>query len=130
MNVVGNILLIYVFVTTGPVSVYVDRLKQVYRAPPPTWDPLPQCGHIKLAMVREKGKRRGGADETMVRHLVKGEVDAILASRVPIEVDRIFDSGLFDEERQVILVEGPPGGGKTSLTYYYGSCRINDSNKP
>ena len=86
---------------------YVDRLKQVYRAPPPTWDPLPQCGHIKLAMIREKGKRRGGADETMVRHQVKGEIEAIVASRVPIEVDRIFDSGLFDEERQVILVEGP-----------------------
>ena len=103
---------------TGPLSVYVDRLKQVYRAPPPTWDPLPQCRHIKLAMIREKGKRRG-ADETMVRHHVKGEVEAIMASRVPIEVDRIFDSGLFDEERQVILVEGPPGGGKTSLTYHY-----------
>ena len=56
----------------------------------------------------------------MVRQHVKGEVEAILASRVPIEVDRIFDSGLFDEERQVILVEGPPGGGKTSLTYHYG----------
>ena len=105
--------------TTGPLSVYVDRLKQVYQAPPPTWDPLPQCGHIKLAMIREKGKRRGGADETMVRHQVKGEVEAIVASRVPIEVDRIFDSGLFDKERQVILVEGPPGGGKTSLTYHY-----------
>ena len=104
----------------GPLSVYIDRLKQVYRAPPPTWDPLPQCGHIKLAMIREKGKRRGGADETMVRHQVKGEVEAIVDSRVPIEVDRIFDSGLFDEERQVILVEGPPGGGKTSLTYHYG----------
>ena len=98
---------------------YVDRLKQVYRAPPPTWDPLPQCGHIKLAMIREKGKRRGGADETMVKHQVKGEVDAIVASRVSIEVDRIFDSGLFDKERQVILVEGGPGMGKTSLTYHY-----------
>ena len=50
---------------------------------------------------------------------IKGEVEAIMASRVPIEVDRIFHSGLFDEERQVILVEGPPGGGKTSLTYHY-----------
>ena len=70
-------------------------------------------------MIREKGKRRGGADETMVRHQVKGEVEAIVACRELIEVDRIFDSGLFDEERQVILVEGPPGGGKTSLTYHY-----------
>ena len=70
-------------------------------------------------MIREKGKRRGEADETMVMHQVKGEVEEIVAIRVPIEVDKIFDSGLFDEERQVILVEGPPGGGKTSLTYHY-----------
>ena len=35
---------------------YVAQLKQVYRAPPPTWDPLPQCKHIRLAMVKEKGE--------------------------------------------------------------------------
>ena len=50
----------------------------------------------------------------------ESEVEAIVASRVPIEVNRIFGSGLFDEERQVILVEGPPRGGKTSLTFQYG----------
>ena len=27
-----------------------------YRAPPPTWDPLPQCKHIRLAMI--KGRER------------------------------------------------------------------------
>ena len=59
-------------------------------------------------MVREKGKRRGGADETTVRQHVKGEVEEIMANRVAIELDRIFDSGQFDEERQVILIEGPP----------------------
>ena len=56
----------------------------------------------------------------MVMRHVKGEVEEIVADRVPLEVDGIFDSGLFDEERQVILVEGGPGSGKTSLTYHYG----------
>ena len=98
----------------------MERLKQVYQAPPPTWNPLPQCGHIKLAMIREKGKRRGIADEEMVKHQMDGLVETIMASKVPVEKDKIFDSGLFDQERQVILVEGPPGGGKTSLAYYYG----------
>ena len=70
-------------------------------------------------MVREKGKRRGEADETIVRHQVKGEVEAIVDSRVLVEADKIFNRGLFEEECQVILVEGGPGMGKTSLTYYY-----------
>ena len=35
---------------------YVAQLRQVYRAPPPTWDPLPQCKHIRLAMI--KGRER------------------------------------------------------------------------
>ena len=68
-------------------------------------------------MIREKGKPCGEADETMVRRRVKGEVEAIVASKVLVEVDRIFDSGLFDEECQVILVEGGPGMGKTTLAY-------------
>ena len=104
----------------GSFSTLVERLKQVYQAPPPTWDPLPQCGHIKLAMIREKGKRRGIADEEMIKHQMEGAVETIMASKVPVDKDKIFDSGLFDQERQVILVEGPPGGGKTSLAYYYG----------
>ena len=55
-------------------TAYKDRLKQVYQAPPPTWDPLPRCGHIKLAMIREKGKRRGIADEEIVKHQMEGAV--------------------------------------------------------
>ena len=51
---------------------------------------------------------------------MKGAVETIMASKVPIEKDKIFDSDLFDQDCQVILVEGPPGGGKTSLAYYYG----------
>ena len=71
-------------------------------------------------MIREKGKRRGIADEEMIKHQMEGAVETIMASKVPVDKDMIFDSGLFDQERQVILVEGPPGGGKTSLAYYYG----------
>ena len=105
----------------GPLIIeYVDRLKKVYKAPPPNWNPLPKCEHIKLAMIRVKGKRRGIADEIMVRRKMRGEVEAIVADKVPVELDRIFDSRLFAEERQVILVEGGPGMGKTTLAYHFG----------
>ena len=40
----------------------VTSFQQVYRtAQPPTWDPLPQCQHVKLAMIKKKGKRYGRA---------------------------------------------------------------------
>ena len=98
---------------------FVSSLRQVYRtAQPPTWDPLPQCQHVKLAMIKEKGKRYG-SDETITESRVKGDVDKLLTTRVPVDSDRIFDAGIFDDERQVILVEGVGGMGKTSLAYQY-----------
>ena len=97
----------------------VASLQQVYRtAQPPTWDPLPQCQHVKLAMIKEKGKRYG-RDETIAESSVVGNVDKILTTNVPVDSDKIFDSGTFDDERQVILVEGVGGMGKTSLAYQY-----------
>ena len=91
----------------------------MYRtAEPPTWDPLPQCQHVKLAMIKEKGKRCG-SDNTIAESRVEGDIDKLLTIKVPIDSDRIFDAGIFDDERQVILVEGVGGMGKTSLAYQY-----------
>ena len=93
---------------------FVSSLRQVYRtAQPPTWDPLPQCQHVKLAMIKEKGKRCG-SDKTIAESRVEGDVDKLLTIKVPVDSDRIFDAGAFDDERQVILVEGVGGMGKTT----------------
>ena len=50
---------------------------------------------------------------------VEGDVDKLLTIKVPVDSDRIFDAGTFDNDRQVILVEGVGGMGKTSLAYQY-----------
>ena len=101
------------------VNQFVTDLRQVCRtAQPPTWDPLPQCQHVKLAMIKEKGKRCG-SDKTIAVSRVEGDVDKMLTTKVPVGSDRIFDAGTFDDERQVILVEGVGGMGKTSLAYQY-----------
>ena len=101
------------------VNEFVSILRQMYRtARPPTWDPLPQCQHVKLAMIKEKGKRYG-SDKTIAESRLEGDVDKMLTIRVPVDSDRIFDAGTFDDERQVILVEGVGGMGKTSLAYQY-----------
>ena len=102
-----------------PCAEFVTNLQQVYRtAQPPTWDPLPQCQHVKLAMIKEKGKRCG-SDKTIAESRVEGDVDKLLTIKVPVDSDRIFDAGTFDNDRQVILVEGVGGMGKTSLAYQY-----------
>ena len=98
---------------------FVTSLRQVYRAAqPPTWDPLPQCQYVKLAMIKKKGKRCG-SDKTIAESRVEGDVDKMLTIKVPVDSDKIFDAGTFDDERQVILVEGVGGMGKTSLAYQY-----------
>ena len=102
-----------------PCAEFVTNLRQVYRtAQPPTWDPLPQCQHVKLAMIKEKGKRCG-SDKTITESRVEGDVDNLLTIKVPVDSDSIFDAGTFDNDRQVILVEGVGGMGKTSLAYQY-----------
>ena len=102
-----------------PCGEFVTNLRQVYRtAQPPTWDPLPQCQHVKLAMIKEKGKRCG-TDKTIAESRVKGDVDKLLTMKVPVDSDRIVYVGTFDDDRQVILVEGVGGMGKTSLAYQY-----------
>ena len=69
-------------------------------------------------MIKEKGKRCG-SDKTIAESRVEGDVDKLLKTKVPVDSDRIFDAGTFDDERQVILVEGVGGMGKTSLAYQY-----------
>ena len=91
----------------------------MYRtAKPPTWDPLPQCKHVKLAMIKEKGKRCG-SDKMIAESRVMGDVNKILTIKVPVDSDRIFDASTFNDDCQVILVEGVGGMGKTSLAYQY-----------
>ena len=69
-------------------------------------------------MIKEKGKRCG-SDKTITESRVEGDVDKILTIKVPVDSDSIFDAGTFDNDCQVILVEGVGGMGKTSLAYQY-----------
>ena len=70
-------------------------------------------------MIKEKGKRCGSDKTIAAESRVEGDVDKLLTIKVPVDSDRIFDAGTFDNHRQVILVEGVGGMGKTSLAYQY-----------
>ena len=105
----------------SPLTVYVDNLKRVYQTPPTTWLSLPNCKHIKLAMTNEKGTRHTRESDELIEHRVKGEVESLMASKVPVDMDSIFDDGIFENVHPplVILVEGAFGSGKSTLAYHY-----------
>ena len=76
-------------------TVYVDKLKRVYQTPPTTWLPLPNCKHIKLAMIKEKGIRHTREPDKLIEHRVKGEIEPLMASKVPVDMDNIFEQRIF-----------------------------------
>ena len=121
MLVTVHSIIITPLTTTGTLTVYVDRLKRVYQNSPTTWLPLPNCKHIKLAVTKEKGMRHGREPVAQIECRVKGEIEPLMDSKVPVDMDSIFDDGTFANARRpmVILVEGALGSGKTSLAYHY-----------
>ena len=72
-------------------------------------------------MTNEKGTRHTREPDELIEHRVKGEIEPIMASKVPVDMDSIFDEGIFENFRPplVILVEGAFGSGKTTLAYHY-----------
>ena len=72
-------------------------------------------------MTNEKGMRHTREPDELIEHRVKGEVGSLMASKVPVDMDSIFDEGTFENVRPplVILVEGAFGSGKSTLAYHY-----------
>ena len=72
-------------------------------------------------MTNEKGTRHTREPDELIEHRVKGEIEPLMASKVPVDMDSIFGEGIFRNFRPplVILVEGAFGSGKTTLAYHY-----------
>ena len=68
---------------------FVTILRQLYRtAQAPTWVPLSQCQHVKLAMVKEKGNRFACRDPEAAQSRAQGAVDLALTLKVPVDTDK------------------------------------------
>ena len=52
-----------------------------------------QCGHVKLAMIKEE--ESDGRDKMIAESRVEGEVDKVLMAKVPVDSNRLFD-GTFE----------------------------------
>ena len=80
------------------------------------WLPSPTREVFKLAIIKKERIQRGKIDDEFVRKTIRGQVDDILLEKSPIELENIFLN--IEEIRKVILIDGAPGSGKSTLTIH------------
>ena len=78
------------------------------------WPPPPTQKIFNLAMIRKEKVERGRIDDDFVRLTITGKVDDILHKKVPVRLEELF--GLDQSKRKMILIEGAPGSGKSTLS--------------
>ena len=105
--------------TPTQLSLYGSYLGSRYQAQVPSfalqWPPPPSTKIFNLAMIKKERVERGRIDEEFVRLTITGKVDDILHKKVPVKLEQIFK--LDEMQRKVILIEGAPGSGKSTLSW-------------
>ena len=64
-------------------------------------------------MIRKEKIQRGRVDDEFIRLTITGKVDDILQKKTPVDLENIFSD--CDRKRKLVLVEGAPGSGKSTL---------------
>ena len=98
-------------------SLYRDYLKTRYEPQQLTsstqWPPLPVNKVFKLAMIKKEEIQRGRIEDDFIRLTITGKVDDILHKKTPVNLENIFSD--CNRKRKLVLVEGAPGSGKSTL---------------
>ena len=99
---------------------YLDYLKYLYASldkKQTTSNQWPPSATIfRLAMIKTATVRRGYIDDRFVQMTITGKVDDILQGKYPIQLEDIFKE--TEGQRKVILLEGAPECGKSTLSVY------------
>ena len=101
---------------------YLDYLKYLYasldkkQTTSNQWPPSATKKFFRLAMIKTATVRRGYIDDRFIRMTVTGKEDDILQEKYPIQLEDIFKE--TEGQRKVILLEGAPGCGKSTLSVY------------
>ena len=104
-------------------TAYIHELKGLYASLTATktsdlqWPP--PCTHkvFNLAMIKEEPIKRSNVSDSFVRMTITGKLDDILHVKTPIELENIF-KGVEPNKRKVVLMEGAPGCGKSTLANF------------
>ena len=80
------------------------------------WLPSPTQKIFNLAIIKTEKIQRGKIDDDFVLKSMRGQIDDILLEKSPIKLEEIFSN--IEGERKVILIDGAPGSGKSTLTVH------------
>ena len=94
---------------------YADYLRAMYSTTPISTSvpPIPSKTFIKLALVK-KGKVSREQSHNVTRLTLQGDIDQILQVKEQIEMDDILK---VDDKARLVVVEGAPGIGKSTLAW-------------
>ena len=98
-------------------TVLKEKYHQSYSSPSPgEWIPSPTRIIFRLAMIQRERVQRGHIGNRFVQMTVSGRVDDILHAKSSVELKHLFRDTLDGGE--IILIEGAPGSGKSTLTVH------------
>ena len=80
------------------------------------WLPSPTQKIFNLAIIKKEKIQRGRVNDEFIHKTIRGKVDDILLEKSPIELKDIFMN--IEGERKMILIDGAPGSGKSTLTVH------------
>jgi predicted ATP-dependent serine protease len=80
------------------------------------WFPSPTQKIFNLAIIKKEKIHRARVDDEFIHKTIRGQVDDILFEKSPIELKDLFKN--ITGERKVILIDGAPGSGKSTLTVH------------
>ena len=91
-----------------------ERYQQSLKIKSPIkWIPSPTQKIFKLALIQKKQVQ---IEDSIVQMTTSGKIDDILQVNCPVEVEDFFNTQSTDGE--IILIEGAPGSGKSTLTVH------------
>ena len=107
--------------TDDVIAGYTDQMRGYYRTAIPqcfslTWPPPPTRKVFNLSMISHKQFNYGRGNDELVMLLQLGNVALVMKKRSNVELKNLFS--LDKAERKVVLIEGAPGAGKSTLAWH------------
>ena len=107
--------------TDDVIAGYADQMRGYYRTAIPqcfslTWPPPPTRKVFNLSMISHKQYNYGRGNDELVRLLHLGHIEDIIAKKSNVELKNLFK--LDRAKRKVVLIEGAPGAGKSTLAWH------------